>query len=58
METPNVDEFMNLYNTCVGTSNYVKVIFAEVTGYVARRKSATRWFSTFDCRNTRCCRTP
>ena len=48
LETPNVDEFMNLYNTCVGTSNYAKVIFAEVTGYVARRKSATRWFSTFD----------
>ena len=48
LETPEVDEFMNMYNTCVGTSNYAKVIFADITGYVARRRSATRWFSTND----------
>ena len=29
-------------------TNYAKVIFADTTGYAARRKSATRWFSTND----------
>ena len=48
LETPTADDFMALYNACVGTSNYAKVIFADVTGYSARRRSATRWFSTND----------
>ena len=48
METPHVDEFMILYNACVGFSNYAKVPSCDVTGNVAMRKSATRWFSSFD----------
>eukprot|EP00966_Prymnesium_polylepis_P277442 6410478-Prymnesium_polylepis.1 len=48
METPNVDEYMGLYNACIGTSNYAAVIFAEITGYTAKKKSETRWFSTND----------
>ena len=48
METPHVDEYMGLYNACVGTSNYAVVHFAEITGYAAKKKSETRWFSTND----------
>ena len=48
MDTPHVDEFMVLYNACVGMSNYAKVIFCDVTGNTALRKSATRWFSAHD----------
>ena len=40
---PHVDEFMALYNVAVGTSNYAVVHFAEITGYTAKKKSATRW---------------
>ena len=48
METPHVDEFMGHYNAIVGTSNYAVVHFSEITGYTAKKKSATRWFSTND----------
>ena len=48
METPHVDEFMGHYNSIVGTSNYAVVHFSEITGYTAKKKSATRWFSTND----------
>ena len=48
LETPHVDEFMGMYNVIVGLSNYAKVVFAEVTGHKARRRSETRWFSTND----------
>ena len=48
METPHVDEFMGYYNACVGTSSYAVVHFREITGYSAKKKSATRWFSTND----------
>ena len=52
METPHVDEFMALYNQCMAFSNYAKVLFTEVTGNTAMRKSATRWFSSFDVQVT------
>eukprot|EP00966_Prymnesium_polylepis_P326712 7382616-Prymnesium_polylepis.1 len=39
---------MGYYNACVGTSNYAVVLFAEITGYTAKSKSETRWFSTND----------
>ena len=48
METPHVDDFMGHYNAIVGTSNYAVVHFSEITGYTAKKKSATRWFSTND----------
>jgi hypothetical protein len=48
MEVPHVEEFMNMYNAIVGTSNYAVVHFSEITGYTAKKKSATRWFSTND----------
>jgi len=48
METPHVDEFMGYYNAIVGTSSYAVVYFREITGYTAKKKSATRWFSTND----------
>jgi hypothetical protein len=48
METPHVDEFMGFYNAIVGTSSYAVVYFREITGYTAKKKSATRWFSTND----------
>ena len=48
MDTPVVDEFMGLYNAAVGTSNKAIVFFGQVTGHAAKRKSATRWFSTSD----------
>ena len=48
MDVPHVDEFMALYNAIVGLSNYAVVFFAEITGYTAKKKSATRWFSTND----------
>jgi hypothetical protein len=43
-----VDEFMGYYNAIVGTSSYAVVYFREITGYTAKKKSATRWFSTND----------
>ena len=48
MATPTLDEFMLLYNAAVGQSNKAIVFFKQITGYVAKRKSATRWFSTSD----------
>eukprot|EP00966_Prymnesium_polylepis_P228836 5295452-Prymnesium_polylepis.1 len=48
METPHVDEFMGHYNVIVGSSNYAIVYFSEITGYNAKRKSSTRWFSVND----------
>ena len=48
METPHVDEFMLYYNAIVGQSSYAVVHFSEITGYTAKKKSATRWFSTND----------
>ena len=43
METPHVDEFMGFYNSIVSTSSYAVVYFREITGYTAKKKSATRW---------------
>ena len=48
METPYLDEFMGLYNSIVGTSNYAVVHFKEITGYTAKKRSPTRWFSSND----------
>ena len=39
---------MGYYNPIVGTSNYAVVYFSEITGYTAKKKSGTRWFSTND----------
>ena len=48
MDTPHLDEFMKLYNLVVGTSNMAIVLFYEVCATTAKRRSATRWFSTND----------
>ena len=48
LQTPNLDEFMIIYNAIVGTSNYAVVLFCEITGHTAKKRSETRWFSVND----------
>ena len=48
LETPNVNEFMLLYNACVGHSTLARMLFRESTGKAPLRCSKTLWFSIND----------
>ena len=48
VETSNVNEFMLLYNACVGHSPLAQRLIRDITGKMPLRCSKTRWFSISD----------